>query len=293
MRFHIPFTIADTEKLKRKSRYFLRPFKNKKPSQIQKYLENSDIELTEAEYFSICLRSFVFSFIFLYIMSTIALVLLKVPLPFLLSFGIALIFSGFRFFSQIVYPKVHDKRRVKNIEKNLIPALEDVLVQLNSGIPLFNILVNISSSDYGSLSEEFKKLVRKINAGAPQIDALEEVGEKNSSIYFKRTIWQISNSMRAGSDISIIISENIKTLNEEQLLQIQNYGNKLNPLIMFYMVISVILPALGIAFFTVISSLINLPQSLVVVLLVGLLIFVTLIQIIFIGIVRSVRPSLL
>jgi len=204
-----------------------------------------------------------------------------------------MIFSIFSFARQFSYPKMFSFKKSVDIERNLIPALADMLVQLNSGIPLYNILINISASDYGSLSEEFRKAVRKINSGSPEVEVLEELGERNSSLYFKRTLWQLSNGMRAGSDTSIVIEESLKTLNEEQLLQIQNYGNKLNPMIMFYMVISVILPALSVAFLTIISSMINLPQNTTMLLFVGLFFFAILLQIMFLGVIRSIRPSLL
>ena len=154
-------------------------------------------------------------------------------------------------------------------------------------------MVNISSAGYEELSGEFKKAVRKINAGFPQIEVLEELGEKNVSLYFRRTLWQISNGMKAGSDIALVIRDSIKALNEEQVLQIQTYGNKLNPLIMFYMLISVILPALAITFLTIISSLVSLPETLTVLMFVALFIFVILIQIVFLGAIKSARPSLL
>jgi pilus assembly protein TadC len=111
-------------------------------------------------------------------------------------------------------------------------------------------------------------------------------------LYFRRTLWQISNGMRAGSDISVIIRESIKSLSEEQIIQIQSYGNKLNPLIMFYMLSSVILPALAITFLTIISSLVSLPQTianLVFLCLFGIVIFI---QLMFIGIIKSLRPTL-
>lgn len=293
MKFSIPFTITNIDRLKKRYRFFKFPKKYKKSSKLQQYLSKIDLDVTESEYLSICYGSFVFSFIILYAISSTILVLTKVSLPFLYSFGIAFVFALFVLFSQMIYPKVFDSRRVRNIEKNLIPALEDMLVQLNSGIPLFNILINISSSDYGNLSEEFKRAVRKINSGFPQIEVLEELSERNSSNFFKRTLWQISNGMRAGSDISIVIEESIKTLAEEQLLQIQNYGNKLNPLIMFYMVISVIIPALSIAFLTIISSMASLPKNLTIMLFISVFIFVIIIQIMFLGIIKSTRPSLL
>ncbi len=293
MAFHIPLTISSLEKLKEKSKMFQFLVKNKRPAKLQQYLTNCDIKLTEQEYLSISIKSFVQSFVVLYVITTTILVLIQVSLPFLLGLGLAFVFSSFVFFSQLVYPKVYNSRRLRNIERNLIPALQDMLVQLNAGIPLYNIMINISSSKYGALSEEFSKAVKKINAGFPQIEVLEELGEKNTSNYLKRTLWQLSNGMRAGSDITIVIQENIKTLTEEQLIQIQNYGNKLNPLIMFYMVISLILPALSIVFLTIISSMINLPGPTTILLFLGLFVFTILIQIMFLGMIKSVRPSLL
>jgi len=174
-----------------------------------------------------------------------------------------------------------------------MPALEDMLVQLNSGVPLFDILVNISSSDYGEISNEFKRAVKKINAGMPQVEVLEQLGEKNSSIYFRRTLWQISNGMKSGSDISEVIKGSLRLLSEEQIIQIQNYGNKLNPLIMFYMLMTIILPALAITFLTIISSMIGLSKNLTIIVYIGLFATAIFIQIMFLGAIRSARPTLL
>jgi pilus assembly protein TadC len=136
-------------------------------------------------------------------------------------------------------------------------------------------------------------VVKKINSGMPQIEVIEELGEKNPSVFFRRALWQISNGMRAGSDISIIIRESIKSLSEEQLIQIQSYGNKLNPMIMFYMLSAVIMPALAITFITIISSLVNLSEPVTKMLFMGMFGGVAFIQFMFIGIIRSLRPSLL
>jgi len=292
MKFRIPFTFASLEKLKKRSRIFQIKKENKSDKALETYFENAEVEITPQEYRAIKKRTFLSSFILLYIITNTLLFIFKIEKPFLISLGVLLI-SFFIYFIQTNYPKVHDKKRVRNIERNLIPALEDMLVQLNSGIPLFNILVNISSSDYGSLSDEFEKAVKQINAGLPEIEVLEKLGEKNASILFKRTLWQISNSMRAGSDVNIVIKESVKSLNEEQIIQIQNYGNKLNPLIMFYLLVTVILPALAITFLTIISSMINLAPSLTTVLFISIFMLVILLQILSLGMVKTARPSLL
>tara|TARA_Y100000310_G_scaffold345658_1_gene467827 strand:- start:5321 stop:6205 length:885 start_codon:yes stop_codon:yes gene_type:complete len=293
MKFKIPFTFSTLEKLKRKSAKYKDFIKPKKKSKLNRYLESSDSNISREEYLGIVLRSVINSFVFFLALFLIILSLVKLSYFIPISLAASLIFSIFIGFSQVSYPKIYNNRKQKEIECNLIPALQDMLVQLNSGIPLFTILVNISQSDYSLLSDEFKKAVKKINAGFPQAQVLEELGDKNPSLYFRRALWQISNGMRAGSNITIVIKESIKSLSEEQLIQIQNYGNKLNPMIMFYMLISVIVPALAITFLTVISSLVSLPKGITVALFMGLFFFVFIMQLTFLGAIKSLKPSLL
>jgi archaeal flagellar protein FlaJ len=294
MKFRIPFTFSSVDKLKKRADIFKRLVKPRKNSWLDSFFRKTSIELTREEFLAICLGGFFSIFVVIFVIISTIFVFLKIASsPFLASLILAFSFATFITFSRFVYPKVFDSRRQKDIENNLISALQDMHVQLSSGIPLFSILVNISSSDYGELSEEFKKIVRRINAGYGQIEVLEEIGEENTSLFFRRALWQISNGMRAGGDISIVIEESIKSLSEDQLVQIQNYGNKLNPTIMFYMLISVIIPALSITFLTVISSMVDLSRTIATIMFIGLFVFVMVIQVIFLGVIKSIRPSLL
>jgi len=293
MKFQIPFTISELEKLKKKSKFLMNFIKYKKKSSLTQTLRNSGVNITREEYMAVTRRSFFIIFASLLIFSIIALFLFNVKNFILLGLGVSLAFSLFAFLSQQMYPRMYVSRKQQDIERNLIPALEDMLIQLNSGIPLFSILVNISSSNYGELSGEFKKAVKRISSGEPEIEVFDDLGNKNPSIFFRRVLWQLSNGMRAGSDMDIIIKDSLKSLNEEQLIQIQNYGNKLNPLIIFYMLISVIIPALSITFLTIISSMVNLQKDLTIMLFLGLFAGVVFIQIMFLGIIRSQRPNLI
>ncbi len=300
MKFQIPFTFSDIDKLKKKSRFFIKNVKHIKQTKLGDDLRNSGIEITREEYISICKRSainffmlsLIFAFVFFIVLSRYFYYLPVINIV-LFSLGLSVLFTLFVSFSQRIYPQIYVSRRQKDIEKNLLSALQDISIQLSSGIPLFGVMTNISFADYGELSVEFRKAVKRINGGEPETDVLDDLTKKNPSILFRRTLWQISNGMRAGSDMSIVIKDNIKGLNEEQLIQIQNYGNKLNPLIMFYMLVSVIIPALSVTFLTVISSLVNLPKSLTILIFLGLFVFVVILQIMFLGIIKSKRPSLL
>ena len=293
MKFHIPFTFSKIEKLKGKSGFFLSKVRYKKKSKLAQHLENSNIDITREEYLAICYRNLTINFVVLFVIFISGLILARVTLSYLFASVLSALFSMFVFFSQTIYPRIYVARRQQNIEKNLIPALENILVQLTSGIPLFSVLVNISASDYGELSIEFKKAVRQINAGAPEQEVLEDLSEKNPSLFFKRALWQISNGMEAGSDMAVVVKDSIHALNEEQIIQIQNYGNRLNPLIVFYMLIAVIIPALSITFLTIISSMVGLPKTMTILLFIGLFVFVMIVQVMFLGLIKSKRPSLL
>jgi pilus assembly protein TadC len=293
MKFQIPFTISNLNKLKKKSRFFSQKFKTKKKGQLAKNLQRADVGITREEYLGISIRSLIIAFFVLFVIFTTALAFLRVSWFWLLGLGGSILFSAFVFFSQIVYPIIFVSRRQRAIERNLIPALQDILIQVNSGIPLFSVLVNISGQDYGELSSEIKKGVRRMNAGEPEAEVLDDLAKKNPSTFFRRAIWQISNGMKAGSDMSIVIKDSIKSLNEEQLIQIQNYGNRLNPLVVFYMLISVIIPALSITFLTILTSMIGVGKTTTMLMFIGLFVFVVFIQIMFLGMIKSRRPSLL
>jgi flagellar protein FlaJ len=292
MKFKIPFTFADMEILKRRSKWYTK-FAGTKKRKLDDYLKNSDKEITGKQYLSICYRSFLINLLISAVVFTSILGTFGANKFYFYGIGTAILVSGFVFINQVNYPKIFASNKTRNIEKNLIPVLQDMMVQLSSGVPIFRIMMNISSSDYGEVSKEFSKMTKEINSGIPQIEAIEKYGKISTSEYFKRVLWQISNGMRAGSDMNIVIKEGIKRLSDEQAIQIQAYGSKLNPIVMFYMLLAVIIPSLGITFLIILSSMLNLEK--IIVQLIFFLIFgvVVFIQIMFLGLIKSRRPSLL
>jgi len=293
MAFKIPFAFSNIERLKKSTKFIAGKIRYKKDTKLEEQLKIIGVDATREQYLAICIRSFLIVFVLFLIIATTILAFLKIRYFYLYGFGLALMFSMFIYFSQRIYPRIYITRKQREIDKNLLPALQDMLVQLNSGVPLFNIMSNLSLSDYGALSLEFKKAVKRISTGEPEDQVLDSLGESNPSVFFRRTLWQINNGLRSGSDMSIVVQDTIKALNEEQLIQIQNYGNKLNPLIMMYMLISVIIPALSIAFLTIISSMVNLAEQMTQLMFIGLFIFVVLMQVMFLGLIKSRRPTLL
>ncbi len=291
----IPFSFLPQKVLETLSRSFLgiASHLSKSFPSLKAELIRADFKVDEKEYIAMSILSTLFFFILFSLFLSFALSFFNVKNYFVVGPAVTLFFTFFIFVQQMIYPKLIAKRRVGNVERNLLPALQSILVQINSGVPLFDILINVSKADYGQISAEFARAVKEINAGKPQLDALDELAVRNPSIFFRRAIWQIVNGMKSGADIADVVKDSISSLSEEQLVQIQAYGGQLNPLAMFYMLIAVIVPALSVTFIIVISSFVAASESAVKIIFWGLYGAVVFFQIIFLGLIKSRRPNLL
>jgi len=183
---------------------------------------------------------------------------------------------------------VRINQRGREVERDVLFAGRDMLIALKSGAPLFNALVGVRK-DYGATSREFAKIVEKIDTGVPAEIALQEAYENNKSQSFRRVILQILISLRSGSDIATGLEATLGQISQEQIIEIRRYGQKLNPIAMFYMLFAIILPSLGVAIGVILSSFVSLTIDFSI--LVFILIFIGLIQYTFISIIKSSRPS--
>jgi archaeal flagellar protein FlaJ len=289
----IPFSVLPPQLLRVLSRaFFWVGYRlSTKIKNIDLYLDQAEMKISSKEYISM---SFTSTLIFFLVFSVLgSLLARKLETNIFIAIGAVIFITLFIFSQQLMYPKLKADRRIKNIERNLIPALQNMLVQLAAGVPLFNVIATIADSDYGGVSEQFRLVVRKINAGRPQIIVLEEIAKNNPSLHFRRTLWQIINGMKTGTDMSDVIKVSIDNLSEEQVIQIQRYGSQLNPLAMFYMMIAVVVPALGVTFIMVLSSFMNLSALGTKLIFWGLLGVVFFFQLMFIGMLKTRRPNLL
>ncbi|MEM5792967.1 MAG: type II secretion system F family protein [Candidatus Aenigmatarchaeota archaeon] len=247
----------------------------------------ADIDVDDRVYLTLAFISGFFWFLFTFFILVFVSRFRPLPIYFLISIPIVLFFSTFFYIKY--YPKLLISRKSREIEKNLLFALRNMEIQVSSGVSLFDSLVSISRGDYGVISEEFKEVIKKISTGKPEIEALEELAIKNPSNYFRRVIWQITNSMRSGADLSSTLRVIVDDLSYERMVSIRRYGSQLNPMAMMYMMMSVIFPTLGVSFLMIISSFTSFSLS-------GsifwfILIFTAFFQFMFIGLIKNRRPQ--
>lgn len=249
-------------------------------------LYQAKIELRPREYASlIVLTSFFYFVLMTPLIFWIGLIAGKIDL--FLPLFVGTVFSAFIFFYLIQYPNLVAARRMRVLESDLLSALQHMLIEIKSGVPLFNSMISISV-DYGEISEEFKKMVKEINAGKSEMAALEESSRRNPSLYFRRTLWQLTNSIKAGSDIGNALEAIVHNLTQEQIIAIRKYGQELSPYTLIYMLIAIIMPTLGITFMIILSSFagIVVPKIIFPLIIIGLSIF----QYFFMGVIKTKRP---
>lgn len=198
------------------------------------------------------------------------------------------ILTIFGFFTVANYPKIHTKKISRELEKDLPYALRHMLIEVRSGISLYEAMVSVSD-DYGEASEEFERIVKDINGGKPQIEALEDSIVRNPSEQYRRAMWQMINALKSGTDISNTLETLVDSMVKQQKLEVKRYGKELNPYILVYLMIAVIMPSLGVTFLIVLSTFtgVGLNQFTFYQILGGLILF----QVFFLNFVSSKRPE--
>ncbi|MBR9678882.1 MAG: hypothetical protein GON13_01300 [Nanoarchaeota archaeon] len=251
-------------------------------------LKQAGMRFSAEEYMSYLFVAFIFNlFTFTFLFYFIFVGLMQPPninLWLVSSLGILM----FTLFMQVNYPKYTIMKRAKEIDKTLLFALRNLQIRLKSGIPLYKAMKGVGKQDFGIVSQEFKKTVNEIEGGVPQVTAIERMAFRNPSKYFQRVAWQIANGLKAGASIEKSIDSITKNLAKDQLITIKNYGAKLNPLAMMYMMVAVIIPTLGVTFLIILGSFFGMGiDENVFYLIAG---FLAVFQFMFMGIIKTNRP---
>jgi len=207
--------------------------------------------------------------------------------------GIMFFFVPIIFILLFVYllrlPDVKISKKEKEITREIVFAGRHLVIELESGVTLYDAFINISKN-YPHIGKYFKEIVDKVNLGTSMEDALSEAIEYIPSDDFRRLLWQLLNSIRTGTDIVKSITLSLEQIARKQKIEVNKYGRKLNPLSMFYMIIAVIIPSLGVTMLVVISSFVDFEISLTILLIIAFLL--AFVQFMFLSVIKFSRPAI-
>ena len=194
--------------------------------------------------------------------------------------------TAFKSFLQ--YPFAKSKTASKNTERDILFAARDLIISLRSGMPLFNALTSVSSG-YGDASKEFSKIVERVQLGMPLEEAIDDTIAQSKSTSFNRIMLQASVSIKAGADVVGALQSIIDQLEQERIIELRSYGQKLNAIAMFYMLFGVIVPSMGIAVITILTTFIAI-FTVDVTTFEFVLVGIIALQIIFLKLITASRP---
>ncbi len=209
------------------------------------------------------------------------------PLYILFFIFIAVFLVIFQLVKSIPYFTVQNRKGA--LESDLLYSARHLLLKLESGSSLVNSIESVSNLKTNS-SLYFKELMYDISLGVPIEDAIEKSILTSPSPGYSKFLEEISTSLKTGADLNKTLRSTIGDITRQHLIQIQEYGKKLNPMSMFYMIFGTILPSLGTAMLVVVSSF--LPGMIIIDkrILLGVAVFVLFAQVFFILAFKSLKP---
>ncbi|MBI4150304.1 type II secretion system F family protein [Candidatus Woesearchaeota archaeon] len=196
-------------------------------------------------------------------------------------------FWGTFFWFMMHTPDVQIRKRQREIEKEVLFAGRFLLVKIEAGQPFFNALEDASKAK-GIAGKYFAEIVNEIKLGTPIEKALDHAVEYSPSEKFRRILWQINNSLKTGTDVGTTLRAILKQIMDEQIIEIKDYGKKLNSLAMFYMLIGVVVPALGMTMFIIVASFLDIQITFTYLLFAAVML--AFLQFLFISLFKTIRP---
>ena len=208
--------------------------------------------------------------------------------PVWISFVLLLISGVFTFFFFINKP-AHDVLKAKKAtESEIVSAIRFLILELRSEHSLYNA-ISVTSDNFTLIGIYFDEIVNDVKLGRTMEAALNNAVELCPSIHLRSVYWQLLNSLQTGADITESLTVLLGDIVDEQKIKVEEYGRELNALSLFYMMVAIIIPTIGLTILFAVLTFLGFTISIWVLLV--LWIFLSLIQYIFLKFSSNRRPS--
>lgn len=195
----------------------------------------------------------------------------------LIGFFVLLLLIPFFFKFWMSYVDVQIRRKARELEGDLLFVSEYFLVSLESGMPLGNAIRNISRLDRPS-GRFFKKVYTDFKTGKDLENALDDAIGYSSSLNLKILLKRLKDSLSIGVDLKKVLENFIEESSERKIIEIRSYAKKLNPIIMMYLILGIVVPSLGVTFFILAAALLQITPEFLRLILIALFLVMFVIQ---------------
>lgn len=199
----------------------------------------------------------------------LALTIIVTSMIFGMEIGIILFITISLSLATIIrYPQLKRKRQYNDLNLELPYALRHMGTELKSGKGLYDTLTTISNSNYGSLSQEYKRVLEEIKYGTSNEKALQNMVERVNSEGLKRTTQQIITTLKVGGNLASSLNIIAEDITFDMQIKLKEYSQKLNGFILIYAFIAILGPVILLIMLMAASTVMGdiVPGSLILVL---------------------------
>ncbi|MCL5011450.1 MAG: type II secretion system F family protein [Candidatus Marsarchaeota archaeon] len=193
-------------------------------------------------------------------------------------------------FLMIYYPGMKAGERAKDIDKELPFALRQLSTQLKAGVSFSNSLNSIAQSNYGVLSDEFKRVLVDMEGGMSTEEAVLKLSIRTKSKGLKKALVQIIRALRTGGNLAEIITTIADDVSFESRMKIRDFTEVLNLISIGYIMIAVVGPVM----LTILSAVAQLPVfggGIAFALVLGLFIGILFMTIMILYLIKRLEPT--
>jgi flagellar protein FlaJ len=175
----------------------------------------------------------------------IVLILLSILTSLEIS-GMYLVIVVMGYIFLLTYPQMKEQRGYSDLNQELPYALRHMSIELKSGKGLHDALITIRNADYGSLSQEFSRVLEEVKFGRPTEDSLLEMSHRVKSEGLSRAIHQIVGTLRVGGNLAGSLEIIAKDISFDMQIKLKEFSQKLNSFILIYTFIAILAPVISL-----------------------------------------------
>ena len=146
----------------------------------------------------------------------------------------------------LYYPQMKEQRGYGDLNQELPYALRHMGIELKAGRGLHDALATISNANYGSLSNEFTRVLEEIKFGKSTEDALIEMSHRVKSEGLSRAIHQIIGTLRVGGNLAGSLEIIASDISFDMQIKLKEYSQKLNSFILIYTFMAILAPVISL-----------------------------------------------
>ena len=144
----------------------------------------------------------------------------------------------------IIYWPIANSKKYDDLNQELPYALRHMGTELKSGKGLHDTLITISKSNYGSLSDEFNRVLEEIRYGKSTEESLYLLSDRVKSEGLSRAVHQIVGTLRVGGNLANSLNVIAEDITFNMQIKLKEYSQKLNSFILLYTFIAILAPVI-------------------------------------------------